>query len=98
VEKIREALRSLTHQTVSVRIDLVSGGTPPPRPKSDEALTPKPTPAVSRRKELMQLPLFKKAADVLGAQLVMDDPEFNPSAETPVLSEQTAPEIDLDEV
>ena len=28
----------------------------------------------------MQLPLFKRAADVLGAQLVRDDPEFNPAA------------------
>ena len=39
------------------------------------------TPVVSvadRRKELMQLPLFKKAAEALGAQLVMDDPGFNP--------------------
>jgi DNA polymerase-3 subunit gamma/tau len=75
VERIQDALRTLTGQPGTVRIDLVAGPAP--------AAPPPANPTTSRRKELMQLPLFRKAAEALGAQLVMDDPEFDPTAPPP---------------
>jgi DNA polymerase-3 subunit gamma/tau len=75
VERIQEALRVLTGQVVLVRFDRVAGPAPAP------AANPTPPPsAAGRRKELMQLPLLRRAAEVFGAQLVADDPAFNPAA------------------
>jgi hypothetical protein len=57
-----------------VRVDQVSGpanGPPPP--------SATPAAATDRRKDLLQLPLFKKAADVLGAQLVKVDEGYSPT-------------------
>jgi hypothetical protein len=38
-------------------------------------------PATERRKHLMALPLFRKASEVLGAQIWLVDDEFNPDAQ-----------------
>jgi DNA polymerase-3 subunit gamma/tau len=76
VDRIQEALRLLTGQSVLVRFDRVAGSAP-------AVATPAAPPsASSRRKELMQLPLFKRATEVLGAQLIptQDDAEFDPTA------------------
>jgi DNA polymerase-3 subunit gamma/tau len=74
VERVQEVLRLLTGQSVLVRFERVAG------PALPSAASPTPPSAAGRRKELMQLPLFKRAAEVLGAQLVADDPAFNPAA------------------
>jgi DNA polymerase-3 subunit gamma/tau len=87
VERIQEALRLLTGQAVLVRLDRVAG---------PAALTTTPPPsAAGRRKALMQLPLFKRAAEVLGAQLIptQDDAEFDPNAK-PAADPASPPETD----
>jgi hypothetical protein len=49
----------------------------------------------TRKRDLMQLPIFKKAAEVLGAQIYGADDEFNPVA--PLPSKTTAPADDEDD-
>ncbi len=74
VEVIQRALKRITHKDWLVRVELASGpvGSPPPG-----AVPARPE---QRTKDLLQLPLFKKAADVLGAQLVRVDEGFDPQA------------------
>ena len=76
-EVIRQALKRATGREWSVRVEQVAGpasgslppgAAPPPRPEQ-------------RAKDLLQLPLFRKAADVLGAQLVRVDDGFDPQTE-----------------
>jgi DNA polymerase-3 subunit gamma/tau len=89
VERIQDGLRAVTGQTVAVKFETDAA------PAPDAAQTNDRPPVVSvadRRKELMQLPLFKKAAESLGAQLVMDDPGFSPLAARPTAGPE--PETD----
>ncbi len=74
VEVIQRALKRITHKDWLVRVELANGpvGSPPPG-----AVPARPE---QRTKDLLQLPLFKKAADVLGAQLVRVDEGFDPQA------------------
>jgi DNA polymerase-3 subunit gamma/tau len=76
-EVIRQALKRASGKEWTVRFEQTAGAdaglaspgtTPPPRPEQ-------------RAKDLLQLPLFRKAADVLGAQLVRVDDGFDPHAE-----------------
>ncbi len=67
----------LTGQEWSVRVEKSKDSAPKPvatdAPKANE-------PAPLRNKDLMDLPLFKAAAEALGAQIVKVDPGFNPLA------------------
>ncbi|HET6572752.1 MAG TPA: DNA polymerase III subunit gamma/tau [Fimbriiglobus sp.] len=71
IEVIRQVLKRTTGKEWSVRVEQVAGAVPSP------AVTPPPRPE-QRAKDLLQLPLFRKAADVLGAQLVRVDDGFDP--------------------
>jgi DNA polymerase III subunit gamma/tau len=76
-EAIRQVLKRVTGKEWSVRVEQVAGlaaSSPPP----GAAQPPRPE---QRAKDLLQLPLFRKAADKLGAQLVRVDDGFDPRAE-----------------
>jgi hypothetical protein len=76
-EVIRQALRRATGKEWSVRFEQAAGADAGPVP---QGAAPPPRPE-QRAKDLLQLPLFRKAADVLGAQLVRVDDGFDPHAE-----------------
>ncbi len=69
------ALRKRTGQDWRVIVELLDA---PAASTGTEVKSPPPPSGVSRNQELMSLPLFKKAADVLGAQLVKLDDGFSP--------------------
>ncbi len=86
-EVIRQVLKRVTGKDWSVRVEQVAGVAAPPLP----GMTPPPRPE-QRARDLLQLPLFRKAADVLGAQLVRVDDGFDPRAERePVWSADDGP-------
>jgi DNA polymerase-3 subunit gamma/tau len=88
VERIRDGLKLLTGQPVVVRLDLVAG------PAAPAARTDAPSPQPGlRRKELLNLPLFRKASEVLGAQITHVDDGFDPA--TPA-GGRPAPPADTD--
>src|SRR5207249_789174 len=101
----QDALRRITGQPITVKVDLTGGPAPAgqkPRPDS-----PPGGQAAERRKQLMQLPLFKRAAEALGARLWHADEAFNPAAARPAAAapppaavadeDPPAPESDPDE-
>jgi DNA polymerase-3 subunit gamma/tau len=71
--RIAEALAHLTGRPVTVRFDLAAGPPTIPRPVA-------PGQPADRKKQLGSLPLFKRAGEVLGAQIWHVDEEFNPAA------------------
>jgi DNA polymerase-3 subunit gamma/tau len=76
LQRIQEALRQLTGQSLMVTVEIVYD----PQVEAavnQPAATPRPG---DQRKYLLSLPLFKKAAESLGAQLWHVDDEFNPAA------------------
>ena len=100
VQRLQEALQKITGAPAVVRCELVGtaaakGDTPLPGPVVN--------PAAERKRNLMGLPLFKKAADALGAQIWHVDDAFNPTAAPtkPVASlnplDGTDPDRDPDE-
>lgn len=91
--RIQEGLQKITGEPTTVRMELL----PPAIPTTPDQTTSKPSvnPATERRKLLMTLPLFRKASEVLGAQIWHVDDEFNPAA--PPRPSSTIPE-DLDEI
>lgn len=97
VQRIQEALRQLIGQPVVIRVEVVSGPTPA-NSKQVEASSPPTNQTAERRKRLMELPLFKKASEALGAQIWHMDSDFNPNAQPPkpVVSNDT--ESDTEEV
>jgi DNA polymerase III subunit gamma/tau len=76
--RIEEALHKLTGQPVTVRVELASGPAPATTPPA--ASGPPANSPADRKKQLMGLPLFKKAGEALGAQIWHVDDEFNPVA------------------
>jgi DNA polymerase-3 subunit gamma/tau len=76
LQRIQEALRQLTGQSLMVTVEIVYD----PQVEaavSQPAATQRPG---DQRKYLLSLPLFKKAAESLGAQLWHVDDEFHPVA------------------
>src|SRR5205085_12280341 len=74
VELIRSARAGVTGGEWGVRVEQVAW------PANGSAASPAAPPApADRRKDLLQLPLFKKAVDTLGAQWVKVDDGFSPS-------------------
>ena len=74
-ECLTAALKRVTGQDWSVRIEKSAGG--------DDPVPTRPTPAVSaagRQKSLLEHPLFKRIADRLGGQMVRVEDGFNPAA------------------
>jgi len=76
-EAVRRVLRTVTQKEWTVRVERqLEVATP-----SNLAMTPPPR--QERTKDLLQLPLFKKAVEALGAQLVRVDEGFNPTPPAP---------------
>jgi hypothetical protein len=75
---VQDALKRVTGQGVVVRFDAPPSGPVP----ADEPRAPavSATSAAERKKSLLTLPLFKKAADALGAQVWHVDDAFDPAA------------------
>jgi DNA polymerase-3 subunit gamma/tau len=80
-EAVRRVLRTVTHQEWTVRVERQLAG-----PTATNLATT-PPPRQDRTKDLLQLPLFKKAVEVLGAQLVRVDEGFNPTPPAPTTDE-----------
>jgi DNA polymerase-3 subunit gamma/tau len=74
LEVLRLALKRATGRDWTVRVDLINGLAPP-------AAVPAPTATPARTtKDVLQLPMMRTAAEVLGAQLVKVDDGFDPAA------------------
>jgi DNA polymerase-3 subunit gamma/tau len=92
VAKIQDALRRITGQPITVRVDLVAGPDPVgQKPRADSRSGGQTT---ERRKQLMELPLFKRAAEALGAQLWHADEAFNPVSARPTAAAPPAADED----
>ncbi|MFO0800856.1 MAG: DNA polymerase III subunit gamma/tau [Gemmataceae bacterium] len=78
VLRVQDALRRATGKPVTVRFDAPPSGGP-----VDSTAKSPATSAAERKKTLMTLPLFQKAADSLGAQLWHVDEAFDPAAVAP---------------
>jgi hypothetical protein len=73
--RIREAVRTACGRPVEIRVRLVDV------PRSEKAnSTPLVNPAADKKRALMELPLFRRAAESLGAQIWHLDDAFNPEA------------------
>ena len=89
---IQAALKRITGAEWMVRVEQVSGTSGGSHPVEPPAVAP------DRRKDILQLPLFRRAAEVLGAQLVKMDEGFSPAA-APAAARPTGDELapDTDE-
>ena len=92
LEAVRQNLQKLSGQEWSIRVEKTKGAAE--KPLATE--TAKPTESYGlRSKEVMELPLFKAAAEALGAQIVKIDPGFNPLA-IPAVAPELAPTATLE--
>jgi DNA polymerase III subunit gamma/tau len=99
LQKLQEALRKILGQPgAMVRVESVGG--PVPHSANVPATQPTGPSGSDRKKSLQALPLFKKAAESLQAQIWHVDEGFNPvaAASAPVAEEDAAPLLDSDEV
>ncbi|MFO0849032.1 MAG: DNA polymerase III subunit gamma/tau [Gemmataceae bacterium] len=95
-DAIRRSLKQVTGRDWSVRVDRRPAN-PAGMPAGGSGLAPTPRP--DRRKALLDLPLFKRAADALGAQLVRVEDGFDPLATPQAVGPAgPAPDPDPDEV
>jgi DNA polymerase III subunit gamma/tau len=80
IRRMEEILQRESGQPIKVACELVTAG-PEPRPTLTAAAgNPRPIQASDRKKQLMGLPLFRKAGEALGAQIWHVDEDFNPEA------------------
>ncbi|MBN9523579.1 DNA polymerase III subunit gamma/tau [bacterium] len=94
VQRVQDALKRVTGQPVTVRFDAPASG---PTPATSAAPAAPAGPSVAERKKaLMTLPLFKRAADALGAQMWHADDAFDPTA-APARPAAAGPTDDPDE-
>lgn len=77
LRRVEDALLRVTGRPVKVHCDLVTDAAPTPL---GDVPVPPPPPAGDRKKQLMGLPLFRKAGEALGAQIWHVDEDFNPVA------------------
>ncbi|HUR54559.1 MAG TPA: hypothetical protein VMZ71_10530, partial [Gemmataceae bacterium] len=86
--RVQDALRRITGQPVVVKFEL-KAGLPLPQQTGPSANA-----GQTRKRDLMQLPIFKKAAEVLGAQIYGADDDFSP---IPPLPQKSAAPVSDDE-
>jgi DNA polymerase-3 subunit gamma/tau len=92
VARVEEALRKVTGQSCTVRVE--TGGGLAAAPPVADAPVPAALPSRSRRlrDEALQQPLLKRAMDLLGAQIVRMDEGFGATATSPQPSDAVEPE------
>jgi DNA polymerase-3 subunit gamma/tau len=95
-QRIQEALRKVTGQAILVRVDLVTQPVPG-TPSTASPNAPRVLQPGDRKKQLMGLPMFRKAGEALGAQIWHVDDDFNPIAPPGVRAEPEA-DPDTDEI
>ena len=82
IEAVRKVLKKLTGRDCLLKVELLPAGSPRPKPIAlpDDAPPRAALPSVpaARNQDLMKLPLFRKAAETLGAQLVRVEEGFDP--------------------
>ena len=84
-DTLRRALKHVTGREWAIRLELT------PEPVANgvhETSPPPPVTAARTRNELLGLPLFVAAADVLGAQLMRTDDGFDPLALPPTAPDE----------
>jgi DNA polymerase-3 subunit gamma/tau len=83
IHRIEEALLKECGKPITVACELVTERDPTPVPNSEAPNGgPRAPQAGDRKKQLMGLPLFRKAGEALGAQIWHVDDDFNPVAPT----------------
>jgi DNA polymerase III subunit gamma/tau len=94
VQKTEEALRRLTGQAYSLRIESGGGGTEPAAGPAQDGSSTETGLARARRSrdEAMELPLLKRARDLMGAQVLRVDDGFGSAA-----LNKDEPAIDVEE-
>lgn len=85
LEAIRSSLKKLTGQDWAVRVERVA-----------DTVDTTTRNVADRKKGVLELPLFRKASDVLGAQLLRVDDGFDPTSRPTATA--VAPDTDPDEV
>ena len=93
--RIQEALRKATGEPIAVRYEQTANG--PELPEGESGAAPVAS-AGGRRKGLMALPMFRHAAESLGAQLTGADDDFDPSLPVSAVPMMGAEIIDDDAV
>jgi DNA polymerase-3 subunit gamma/tau len=91
--RVQEGFKELTGQSIAVRFE--QSLLPPSTPVGVTSSSPPANPATERRKTIMNLPMFQKVQEVLGAQIWHLDEDFDPNAAPKV---NTATPDDADEV
>ena len=93
LRRIEDALKQVTGMPIKVYFELVTSSGPGfPAPPPVAARVPQ---AADRKKQLMRLPLFRRAGEALGAQIWHVDEDFHPMAPPRPAAE---PEADPDEI
>ncbi len=82
---IQTAIRRVTGADWAIRFEKRAG------PDHQAAAVPPPVPPVESKKDVRQLPLFRHASTVLGAQLMRVDDGFAPTAAAPFGTAATTP-------
>src|SRR4029079_19550777 len=78
LRRIEDALKQVTGMPIKVYFELVTSSAPGfPAPPPVAARVPQ---AADRKKQLMRLPLFRRAGEALGAQIWHVDEDFHPMA------------------
>jgi DNA polymerase III subunit gamma/tau len=90
--RIEECLNRIVGTPIKVFFELVTGLETGATPSAATRVAP----AGDRKKQLMELPLFRRAGEALGAQIWHVDDDFNPVAPPPRAA--TGPEADPDEI
>jgi DNA polymerase-3 subunit gamma/tau len=80
IRRIEEILLRECGEPIKVACELVTDSGPERRPsQSVPSASPRPVQGSDRKKQLMGLPLFRKAGEALGAQIWHVDEDFNPA-------------------
>lgn len=78
-QRLQESLRKVTGQVIALKFELDGNAAAKPAARAVSALNTTLAPT-ERKRVLTSLPLFKKAAEALGAQVWHVDDDFNPAA------------------
>jgi len=89
--RIQDVLASITGMPAMVRVERTGAANGQP-----EIQTVAPATPADHKKRLMELPLFQKASEALGAQIWHVDDEFDPTAQTRTSTASPATDFDTE--